>query len=82
MTDDNWEYKRTRQQHFTTDELTFIRKCFEEKWTAKNVARKLECSSRVIQTHFANLKAEIPVRERGPMKPRFYRSSFDLEDKS
>jgi len=80
MTIDDWKYKRTRQEHFTESELALIRSAYKQGRKANDVARELECSTRVIQTHYANLSAEIPVRNRGPVKSRFYRSNFDLKD--
>ena len=79
VSEDNWKNKRTRQQHFTTDELEFIRAGYKSGRLAKSVAFDLKCSTRVIHTRFADFRSEIPVRERGPSKLRHYSSSFDLD---
>lgn len=80
MTIDDWEYKRTRQQHFTEAELALIRMAFNQGRKAVSVARELECSTRVIHTHYTNMAAEIPIREmpKAERPARFYRSNFDL----
>jgi len=83
MTIDDWKYKRTRQQHFTESEIALIRTAYKRGRKPKAVARELECSTRVIQTHYANLLMGIgtPVRARPKANKasRFYRSNFDLK---
>lgn len=53
---DDWPIKRTRQQHFTYQEVKFIEKCFREGWKPAAVARKLECSIRSIHARYNRIR--------------------------
>jgi FixJ family two-component response regulator len=83
---DDWSIKRHHGQHFTDAEREVIRKGFFDGRPAKDVARELQCSTRVIHTHYGLYRCETPVRHRTPaQKPkkrtasesRFYRSNFE-----
>jgi hypothetical protein len=53
---DDWTITRTRQQHFTPDEIALIEKRFHEGVKATSVAREMQCSSRVIYNRYADLR--------------------------
>lgn len=52
---DDWEYARTRQQHFDEAELALIREAFTAGIKAQVIARQLKCSTRAIQARYAKL---------------------------
>lgn len=87
---DDWRYSRNQAQHFTEAEREFIAKQFRDGVSAPACARQLQCSSRVIYTHYRRLRGDPPPEPRKPkpLKPRerrampdrasrFYRSTFE-----
>lgn len=76
---ETWKLIRSRQQHFTDAERALIRASFEGGRRARDVARELQCSIRVIQTHYLNLRCDERARtpKPPPATPRFYRSDFE-----
>jgi Zn-dependent peptidase ImmA (M78 family) len=88
---DDWPYTRTRQQHFTAEEVALIQKAHKEKRKAASVARELGCSSRVIYTRYAELNGVVrpyrkyeqrrqeakPKAAAKPIPARFYKSDFN-----
>lgn len=95
MTDVSATQRRTRgrNDHFTEAELSLIKQLFEEKMPKFFVARKLNCSLRVVQTHYSRLQGRPPSERKSragqDAKPRraepaterpsrFYKSNFEL----
>ncbi len=77
---EDWVCIRTRGQHFTADEIEFIAQACRDGRSRKDVARDLKCSIRVIDTHFARLRAPDEIapaaKAKGPRPSRFYHSDF------
>lgn len=84
---ETWARKRKRCQHLTPDEVEYVQKCFREGVRAFLVAKKLECSERVVQTRYAALRGEAYDARHPRLQPRpksaaavpsrFYRSNFE-----
>lgn len=78
---DIWKKYRTSQDHFTPEEIAFIKRCFKEGWKTTNVARELGCSRRVIQLRYSQLRQQTSQQtsEARPMitGPRHYTSNFE-----
>lgn len=93
---DTWKKLRRRCDHFTQIERDFIQQCFLAKRRTFDVARDLQCSQRMINTHYAAMrgrptpktprssrffhKNERVKRAAPPRESRFYHSDFTLDD--
>ena len=84
---DDWEKPRSKGQHLTPAEITFIKLEYRKGSKIQDTARTLKCSSRVVAKYYGFFKAEgtvknteRPYREFAPVKPgpRFYKSNFEL----
>lgn len=63
MLDDRWKCARTRQQHFTPEEIALIEQRFNSGVGPRAVAFELKCSSRVIYTRYSELRGERQNRQ-------------------
>lgn len=87
-----WAKPRRRCDHFSADELARIRDAYSKNVPAREIARQLACSVRVIHTHYMRMDGRRPdVGSRGnpkviPKRPkkaapvrekRFYSSNFE-----
>lgn len=67
---DEWDCHRTRQEHFTDEEATFVRDCFDNGLEPKEVAQKLGCSTRSIQARYAFFRTGV---KRRTYQSKYYR---------
>jgi hypothetical protein len=86
---DDWIKTRSRGNHLTEAEKVFIKEQFVRGRRSRDVARELQCSSRIVSKYYGFFRAQgvpigarrAPAPEANPLPPRsrFYRSSFELE---
>lgn len=85
---DDWHKPRSKGQHLNADEIAVIRRAYLMNRFYRDVARELECSSRVVSKYYSLFQAEGLKRGRDlePKKKagegRFYKSTFTLDDES
>jgi len=77
---DEWKKPRSHGQHLTEGELAEIKRAFLASEKIRDVARRLQCSSRVVTKYYGLLRAQgtVPVGPKKPLPDRFYKSSFEL----
>lgn len=87
---DNWEKPRGHHEHFTNAELEAIGKGLRDGIPAKDMARKLKCTTRSVQIRYRQLRGETTQHFRyrkaapRPKAPpadrasRHYKSNFEL----
>lgn len=91
---DNWEKPRSRNEHLTQAEIARIRVAFNCGLHPRDIARELQCSSRVAMKYYAQFRGKphqvtkrprtkyreiIPAPAPKPVPhSRFYKSNFEL----
>lgn len=81
---ETWDKPRARHEHFTEAEIEKIHTGFNEGKSSKDVAQDLQCSIRVINAHYAMLRACNQTAILGePLKradytARLYKGNFEL----
>lgn len=83
MSTDDWEKPRSKGQHLTDSEIGQLKAAFKAGRTSRDIARELQCSSRIASKYYGYFEAEGAKREPSPrttpsLPNRHYRSSFDL----
>lgn len=88
---DTWPKARTRQQHFTADEVAYVECSYLAGLPVATVAQYLGCASRTIYMRYKVLRGEANERKPrrstarvirqepkvpAPKPDRYYRSSF------
>lgn len=78
---DDWPKPRATWQYLTEAEIARIRLAFQQRRKNRDVARELQCSTRVVQKYYAQFanqgipqQCELP----GAAPSRFYRGNFEL----
>ena len=77
---DDWQKPRAKWQHLTEAEIARIRIAYQQRRKNRDIARELQCSTRVVQKYYAQFADQgIPQqREPAPARPRFYKGNFEL----
>jgi hypothetical protein len=58
------ESPRSRQEHFTDDEVSFVSDCFNKSIKPRVVAQQLKCSERTIQVRYRFLRSGVKRKTR------------------
>jgi hypothetical protein len=87
---DDWEKPRRQSQHLTKEEISMLRVAFNVGRKPQDIARELQCSSRVANKYNAMFRGtphkcqerkqrpeRVEIASPSP-KPRFYKSNFEL----
>jgi hypothetical protein len=82
MKKDDWPKPRSKGQHLTEAEIAEIKQSFVDGNRVEYIARKLQCSSRVVSKYYGFFRAE-GIRQREKKKKplprdRFYKSDFSI----
>lgn len=86
---DNWSKPRSNGNHLTQAEIGKLRVAFNCGREPRDIARELQCSSRVAQKYFGQFRGDGAYRRHkpeprmvepspAPVQPRFYKSNFEL----
>jgi hypothetical protein len=81
---DDWEKPRTKGQHLTEAEIAEIKRAYLAGERSRDVARRLQCSSRVASKYFGFFRAEgcvptmKPTAKKITLPDRFYKSDFEV----
>ena len=79
---DDWEKPRSRGTHFTDAEKVRLREAFDAGIPAREIARELQCSSRIAAGYYAQFAcAGVLARTLQPKRrpvSRFYKTDFEL----
>lgn len=83
---DDWGKPRSRGTHLTESEKATIMRSLRNGRPAREVARELACSTRIVTKYYSLFRADGSARKtRGPDTParrtlpdRHYRSNFEL----
>ena len=75
---DDWHKPRGHNGHLEPDEIAFVRKSFWDKRDARDVARSLRCSTRIIQKYYAQFRGDGGRCSHRPQRrPRASRAGAD-----
>lgn len=58
QTKDDWHKPRSHGQHLTTEEIAFIRESYASGRRLADVARALQCSSRIVSKYYGYFREE------------------------
>lgn len=80
---EDWEKPRGKGQHLTEAEIEQLKVAFNASRPSRDIARELQCSTRVVNKYYSYFRVDGTKQEPSPrVKPtlpgRFYRTSFDL----
>lgn len=84
---DDWEKPRSTNQHLTQAEIAKLRVAFNCGRKPRDIARELQCSTRVAAKYFARFRGDLSYRRSMPemverpavrTQARFYKSNFEL----
>jgi hypothetical protein len=80
MRRDDWEKPRSKGQHLTEAEIGEIKKAYLLGEPSRDIARRLQCSSRIASKYYGFFRAEglMPNPKKiSVAEGRFYKSDFE-----
>ncbi len=77
--DDDWAKPRSKGQHLTEAEIGQIKQAYIDKRPFREIARELQCSSRIASKYYSLFRAEGVRKETARTKAsaRLYQSNFE-----
>ncbi len=76
---DDWHKPRGKGQHLTPADIAQIKAAFDAKRKPRDVARELQCSTRVAEKYFRQFgMGDAPVVVKRFRPDRLYTSNFEL----
>jgi hypothetical protein len=85
---DNWDKPRGNGDHLTQKEITALRTAFNCGVHTRDIARQLQCSSRIASKYYAQFRGAMDQNKRRhnmvekksmpTARARFYKSTFEV----